>query len=107
MKGLVTRALGARIASLVLATGLGCSVADAADLDFGAPRGYAPPQAAAPAFGVDPRCRIVPTPELNLVGDTARFRAEAVCQSRGLYADSLVFPEPPVFYRGYVYGYER
>jgi hypothetical protein len=40
----------------------------------------------------DPRCRIVPQPEANLYGDTARFRPTAVCQSRGLYVDSVVVP---------------
>ena len=34
----------------------------------------------------------VPQPELNLYGDTARFRPTAVCQSRGLYTDSVLFP---------------
>jgi hypothetical protein len=43
-------------------------------------------------------------PQLDLTGDTARFRATAVCQSRGLYTDSLMFPGPPVLYRGYSYG---
>lgn len=79
--------------------------AGAADLGY-APRGpavgaYAPPPF---AFAVDPRCAIVPMPQLDLVGDTARFRATAVCQSRGLYTDSLLFPGPPVLYRGYSYG---
>ena len=41
---------------------------------------------------VDPRCRIIPIPQANLFGDTARFRPTAVCQSRGLYADSVLFP---------------
>jgi hypothetical protein len=51
---------------------------------------YSPP----PPFAVDPRCSIVPMPQMDLVGDTARFRATAVCQSRGLYTDSLMFPGP-------------
>lgn len=41
---------------------------------------------------LDPRCRIVPQPEASLYGDTARFRPTAVCQSRGLYADSVLLP---------------
>ncbi|ACK52198.1 hypothetical protein Msil_3291 [Methylocella silvestris BL2] len=80
----------------------------AADLGY-APRPYLVPQPPAPppyAFAVDPRCSIVPMPQADLVGDTARFRATAVCQSRGLYADSLIFPGPPVLYRGYHYGRE-
>ncbi len=57
----------------------------------------APPAALAYGAGVfdpwfDPRCRIVPQPEANLYGDTARFRPTAVCQSRGLYVDSVVVP---------------
>jgi len=52
---------------------------------------------AGPPYGyfnpvVDPRCRIVPMPQANLVGDTARFRPTAICQSRGLYEDSVLFP---------------
>jgi hypothetical protein len=31
-------------------------------------------------------------PEASLYGDTARLRPTAVCQSRGLYADSVLFP---------------
>ncbi|WP_146030126.1 hypothetical protein [Methylocella silvestris] len=80
----------------------------AADLGY-APRPYLVPPPPAPppyAFAVDPRCSIVPMPQADLVGDTARFRATAVCQSRGLYADSLIFPGPPVLYRGYNYGRE-
>lgn len=90
---------------LLMTAGLGCFPVRAADLD-GPARGYAPPPVVAYGVGVDARCRIIPAPELNLVGDTARFRPQAVCQSRGLYADSLGFPEPPVFY-GYAYGYAR
>lgn len=66
--------------------------------------GYAPPQGAYAPQGayvydaVDARCRIVPNPQLDLVGDTARFRPTAVCLSRGLYADSLGFPQAPVLY---------
>ncbi|VTZ26749.1 conserved hypothetical protein [Methylocella tundrae] len=94
---------------LVLLSALGAPGAAAADLGYG-PRSYAPPPPPAPppyAFATDPRCSVVPMPQLDLVGDTARFRATAVCQSRGLYADSVIFPEPPVLYRGYNYGRER
>ncbi|SFK32858.1 hypothetical protein [Methylocapsa palsarum] len=56
---------------------------------------YAPPRV---YDAVDARCRIVPNPQLDLVGDTARFRPTAVCLSRGLYADSLGFPQAPVLY---------
>jgi hypothetical protein len=38
---------------------------------------------------LDPRCRVIPQPELNLYGDTARFRPTVVCMSRGLLADSF------------------
>jgi hypothetical protein len=41
---------------------------------------------------LDPRCRIVPMPQANLYGDTARFRPTAVCQSRGMYEYSVLFP---------------
>lgn len=41
---------------------------------------------------LDPRCRIVALPEASLYGETARFRPTAVCQSRGLYVDSVVVP---------------
>jgi hypothetical protein len=63
-------------------------------------RGYAPapPQGAYVYDAVDARCRIIPNPQLDLVGDTARFRPTAVCLSRGLYADSLGFPQAPVLY---------
>lgn len=83
--------------------------ATAADLGYApyAPRNHAgPPAPPLYAYAVDPRCSIVPMPQLDLVGDTARFRATAVCQSRGLYTDSLLFPGPPVLYRGYNYGRE-
>lgn len=85
-------------------------IARAADLGYASRGGgfadYAPPPPPLYAFAVDPRCIIAPMPQADLVGDTARFRATAVCQSRGLYTDSLLFPGPPVLYRGYVYGRE-
>ena len=98
-------------AALALLLSLGVEGAGAADLGY-APRGagfagYAPPPPPPPfAFAVDPRCTIAPMPQLDLAGDTARFRAMAVCQSRGLYTDTLLFPGPPVLYRGYSYGRE-
>jgi hypothetical protein len=101
---LVGRPWGAAFA-LCLALGVGS--AQAADFGYGRPpSAYLPPPPVY-SFNVDPRCRIIPAPQLDLVGDTARFRAQALCQSRGLYADSLVFPEPPLIYRGYSYGRER
>ena len=63
--------------------------------DLGAGRGPAPtfpPYASGYLGFFDPRCRIVPMPEADLYGETARFRPTAVCQSRGLYADSVLFP---------------
>ena len=70
---------------------VGVLAAQAADL---APE---PGPAPGPVYGyfnpvADPRCRIIPAPERNLYGDTARFRPTAVCQSRGLYLDSVLFP---------------
>ena len=70
------------------------TAAHAADL------GYMPaPEMAGPRYGylnpfTDPRCRIIPVPEMSLYGfgETARFRPTAVCQSRGLYTDSVVLP---------------
>lgn len=43
-------------------------------------------------YGLDPRCRIIPSPQMTLVGDVYFFRPIAVCQSRGLYADSATIP---------------
>jgi hypothetical protein len=57
----------------------------AADYD----QAYAEPRAAGRPFLLDPRCRIIPQPELNLYGDTARFRPTMICMSRGLFADSF------------------
>ena len=81
----------ARVAAPTLAAVVGCDCVRAADL------GPGPGLPAAPAYGyagffyptLDPRCRIVPMPEASLYGDTARLRPTAVCQSRGLYADSV------------------
>lgn len=104
---LCTASLYFGAAALLLAVVIGAHGAAAADLFGGyAPRLPTPPPPRPFAFAVDPRCSIVPMPQLDLVGDTARFRATAVCQSRGLYTDSLLFPGPPVLYRGYSYGRE-
>lgn len=65
---------------------------------YGSGAGYGPPPGPYVYDAVDARCRIIPVPQLDLVGDTARFRPTAVCQSRGLYADSLGFPQAPVLY---------
>jgi hypothetical protein len=94
--------------------GLAASAALAADLGPGRGGdgyGYGPPPGAYVPGGVvydavDARCRIIPNPQLDLVGDTARFRPTAVCLSRGLYADSLGFPQAPVLY-GPLYGPPR
>ena len=99
------------LCAMALLAAQGLEGARAADLGYAARgsgfAGYGPPPAPPPfAFAVDPRCAIVPMPQLDLAGDTARFRAAAVCQSRGLYTDSLMFPGPPVLYRGYSYGRE-
>ncbi|MCI0466271.1 MAG: hypothetical protein L0Y57_04595 [Beijerinckiaceae bacterium] len=84
---------------LAIAAGPDGGLADAADLAPGP--AWAPPPGGGPiAYGyggyfepvLDPRCRIVPMPEASLYGDTARLRPTAVCQSRGLYADSVLFP---------------
>lgn len=97
------------LAALALAAP-GLTGARAADLGY-AP--YSPPpessRAAAPDFAaaLDPRCTVVAMPQADLYGDTARFRPTAICQSRGLYTDSVIFPGPPVVYRGYAYGYAR
>lgn len=84
---------------LALAAGPDSGFALAADLAPGP--AWAPPWGGGPfatGYGsdvepvLDPRCRIVPMPEASLYGETARLRPTAVCQSRGLYADSVLFP---------------
>ena len=84
----------ALVASLTLAAFAGSGFAHAADLR---PGPGSPPAFAYGYAGFfyptrDPRCRIVPMPEASLYGETARLRPTAVCQSRGLYADSVLFP---------------
>ncbi|WP_156898255.1 hypothetical protein [Methylocapsa acidiphila] len=99
------RAARAFLPSLAILAGFCFNPAQAADLN-GSYGGYAPPPPPPPPqflVGVDARCRIVPMPQLDLVGDTARFRPTAVCQSRGVYSDSLEFPAAPVFYPTYPY----
>jgi hypothetical protein len=73
---------GSVLAALAL---LASSPTRAADYD----QGYAQPRVAARPFLLDPRCRIIPQPELNLYGDTARFRPTIICMSRGILADSF------------------
>ena len=84
--------------SAAFAAGTGIGIARAADLapPPGPPLGPAV-EIVGPVSGYfnpmyDPRCRIVPQPQANLYGDTARFRPTAVCQSRGLYTDFVLFP---------------
>jgi hypothetical protein len=101
-KTLMTKRKGSRayafLCNAAFITGAGIGGAQAADLGpwpgpafepaveiYGPVYGYFNP-------GLDPRCRIVPQPQANLYGDTARFRPTAVCQSRGLYTDSVLFP---------------
>jgi len=80
--------------------------AHAADYDQTYRRPVGPPPPANVYAGVDPRCRVVPQPEANLFGSTARFRPTLICTSRGMYADSF---GPYPFYYPYQggYGYER
>jgi hypothetical protein len=101
-KLMVTKLMGSRacawLCSAAFLAGAGVSAAHAADLGPGPGPGFAPAvEIYGPVYGyfnpvLDPRCRIVPQPELSLYGDTARFRPTAVCQSRGLYTDSVLFP---------------
>lgn len=74
---------GLRLAAMGLL--LGAWPVQAADYD----RGYAPPPPPAPRFAIDPRCRVIPQPELDFYGNTARFRPTIICMSRGLFADSF------------------
>jgi hypothetical protein len=84
----------ARLVILTLAAFGASGIANAADLR---PGPGAPPSFAYGYAGFfyptwDPRCRIVPMPEASLYGETARMRPTAVCQSQGLYGDSVLFP---------------
>jgi hypothetical protein len=84
--------------SVTFVAGAGIGVAHAADLAPGPGPALVPAaEMAGPPYGyfnpvLDQRCRIVPQPEASLYGDTARLRPTAVCQSRGLYTDSVLFP---------------
>lgn len=83
------------LVGLVLAVAAGQALA--ADYRAAAPKvieGVGPELAAGEGLGLDPRCRIIPSPQMNLVGDVYSFRPIAVCQSRGLYADSVSIPDP-------------
>lgn len=80
-------------AGLTLAVFMQCGSVLAADK---APLPAPAPNMTGPVPGyfyptLDPRCRNVPMPEASLYGDTARMVPTAVCQSRGLYADSVLF----------------
>lgn len=90
-----------------LAAGGGAFAADLGYAPYSPPPAPSRADAAAAAYQLDPRCVVAPMPQADLVGDTARFRATAVCQSRGLYADTVIFSGPPVAYGGYAYGYAR
>ncbi|WGJ13687.1 hypothetical protein QEV83_13455 [Methylocapsa sp. D3K7] len=100
MESLVMRLMGSQACACLCIAGFwaGIEAAHAADLGPGPGPGFAPAvEIYGPVYGyfnpvLDPRCRIVPQPQLNLYGDTARFRPTAVCQSRGLYTDSVLFP---------------
>jgi hypothetical protein len=84
------------LAFVVLGSGVRITVA--ADYKVGPPRvidGVGPGAATdyvTAGYGLDPRCRIIPSPQTTLVGDVYNFRPIAVCQSRGLYADSATIP---------------
>ena len=86
------------LALLTFAAFVGCGAAQAADVGpVPGPGPEAGGGASVPRYAgyfyttVDPRCRVVPMPEASLYGDTARTVPTAVCQSRGLYADSVLF----------------
>jgi len=79
--------------SVLVAFGIGAGPACCADYRAGPPQvieGEGPEVVA--GYGLDPRCRIIPSPQMTLVGDVYSFRPIAVCQSRGLYADSATIP---------------
>lgn len=95
LKGFLACAL---VSSAAFAAAAHSDAARAADLTLGPGQDFVPAvEITGPVYGYfnpvfDPRCRIVPMPQANLYGDTVRFRPTAVCQSRGLYADSVLFP---------------
>jgi hypothetical protein len=82
---------------VLVALGGGSHPALPADYRAGPPRvieGIGPEIAEGYGYGLDPRCRIIPSPQKSLVGDVWGFSPIAVCQSRGLYADSVSIPDP-------------
>ncbi len=91
--------------SLMTAGLLGTNLqVQAADLDEAYPRhGASPGPAVIAGFNggrvLDPRCRVIPQPEVNLYGDTTRFRPTLICMSRGMLADS--FGPYPFYYPYY------
>ena len=93
-----------RTCVLIASAWLGCCVCPvlAADYSVGPPREAPPPrviEGPGPEISgrfvpaIDPRCRIIPDPRMNLYGDVLHFGRVAVCESRGLYADSVSFPD--------------
>ncbi len=60
----------------------------AADLDA-MPRTHPRPPQTAQGPLLDPNCRIIPQPQLDLYGYVRFFRPTIVCFSRGLLADSF------------------
>jgi len=81
---------------VVLGVALGMGIGSARSADY---RAAPPPQViegegpeVTAGYGIDPRCRIIPSPQMTLVGDVYSFRPIVVCQSRGLYADSATIP---------------
>jgi hypothetical protein len=91
-----------RIVQLLVALAAACGSASAADYLAGPPQVIEGEGPITPGYGLDPRCRIIPSPKKDLVGDVSSFRPIAVCQSRGLYADSATIPNywfPFDFYR--------
>jgi len=103
------RPLGGLLAAFSLAAALSATVASVQAADYDAPYPRRPPPPAYAGNGVDPHCRVIPQPEHDLFGDTARFRPTLVCMSRGLYADSFgPYPFRYPYTGGYGYGsYER
>jgi hypothetical protein len=98
MLNLNVRGAFAFFALLTLADFICCGAAHAADVGpLQGPGPGAGGGAGVPVYPgyfyptLDPRCRIVPMPEASLYGDTARMVPTAICQSRGLYADSVLF----------------
>ncbi|ACB93753.1 hypothetical protein [Beijerinckia indica] len=72
-----------------LVEGVGALPAKAADLDrYKTPRMETTPhESAGPSL--DPNCRLIPQPQLDLYGYVRFFRPTIVCFSSGLLADSF------------------